>query len=813
MVAPTTAFEDSTADNPPWTGLAEEATFLQTVVNDSGRASVTQVGTSAVDNNPINMVAVGYPSAPTSSELKSKSILLFIGAQHGNEPSGREMALQKIRDLAYTTDPDTQVYLRNHPVIFIPTPNPDNLAVARNNKLGNDLNRLWLSFSDAEVQAMGSVVRDYSPHIVVDFHEKIGGATQFEFLHPTNAEVTPAIANIALDIHTEGRAALNIAGYSTGLYNGSEAPFILRNSAGLRNIITVLGESSGQGDTTYLTRKQAVDGYGIFLDRVFVYHRVNADTIRDAVASANIESRQRGEDKAVIQDPNITPPAGYTVTNAQYSTVSQALALLNLAAYELSSASGYFISMAQGAKRVLPFLVDGASPDAVVAANAVGADPSLLSTAEVYNVRWRVSGGTALYGASLGVDALSLEVGGLYPDRVYEWSVQEQEGSVSSDWSAWQTFTTLPQFNLEYRDTATQATTSVPGVSGTSFELTGLEAGESYEFRVQEDDGINTSDWSGWHQFTTTAVGTDQDVTLVMGQQVTQAVVVNVDQVAVTNAIVASQQTQSQAATVEQIATLSSVDAQQATQAVSVEISTATVMDITAVLLEQVMQAQVVTVDQVAQAAAVIAQQLTQGAPLSAEQVTDLAAVVVEQITQSQAVDVSIVQPDDLTVAVIEQLTQAQSISANQNAQVAGVSAESRTEVQAISLASDYSLVTTPVQQSTQTQIVELLDGTGLNVVTLEQATQGQAATVDLTLLVGTVTGEQAMEGQTSVVAATLLLSAVDVEQLTEAEIADILGSAMLVDPRTLRVKRTTVGYTVNRITDSFRVKFKATVH
>lgn len=309
------------------------------------------------------------------------------------------------------------------------------------------------------------------------------------------------------------------------------------------------------------------------------------------------------------------------------------------------------------------------------------------------------------------------------------------------------------------------------------------------------------------------AVAADQDVTLVSGQQVTQAVTANVDQVAAINAIVASQQTQSQASPVQQIAALSSVDAQQESQAVSVDISTAAVMDITAILLEQITQAQAVTVDQVAQAAAVIAQQLTQGAPLSAEQVAELASVVVEQITQAQAVDVSIVQPDDLTVAVIEQLTQAQSINASQSAQVTGVSAESLTEVQAVAVAAEYSLVTVTGEQLTQARAVEILDGAGLNVVTLEQATQAQAASVNLALLLQTIKGEQATDGQTSVVAATLLLSAVDVEQLTEAEIADVLGSALFVDPRSLRVKRTTIGYTVNRKTDSFRLKPKTTVH
>lgn len=508
MVAPTTAFEDSTADNPAWTGLSEEATFLQNVVSDSGRATITQVGTSAVDGNPINMVAVGYPSAPTQEELKTKSVVLFIAAQHGDEPSGREMALQKIRDLAYTTDATVQRYLMEHPVLFIPTPNPDNLDIARTNKLGNDLNRLWLSFSDAEVQAMGAVIRDYKPHIVVDFHEKMGGATQFEFLHPTNGEVSPDISNISQLIHAAGRSALNAAGYSTDLYSGSTDANILRNCGGLQNIITILGESSGQGDTTYLTRKQAVDGYSIFLDEVFSYHRANEAEIAEVVAVATLASRQAGEDKDVIVDPDTTPPAGYTVTNAQHSTIATSLDRLGLLSYELSDSSGYFVSMAQGNKKTLPFLVDAASNVGVVSGQPVGSDPQLLSPQATYNVRWRRdSAGEAesfpLLGAATEVDSLSLLIGGLKPDRAYEWSVQEQQVSATGAWSNWTALTTLPRFDVELRDTATQTTELFRAVEGTSQQVNDLTPNEQYEFRVREDSGEAFSDWSSWFQFTT----------------------------------------------------------------------------------------------------------------------------------------------------------------------------------------------------------------------------------------------------------------------------------------------------------------------
>ena len=56
---------------------------------------------------------------------------------------------------------------------------------------------------------------------------------------------------------------------------------------------------------------------------------------------------------------------------------------------------------------------------------------------------------------------------------------------------------------LEWRDTATLTTTQVTGITDLFYDLTGLTAASDYEFRVQEDDGTNTSAWSAWSGFTT----------------------------------------------------------------------------------------------------------------------------------------------------------------------------------------------------------------------------------------------------------------------------------------------------------------------
>jgi len=59
-------------------------------------------------------------------------------------------------------------------------------------------------------------------------------------------------------------------------------------------------------------------------------------------------------------------------------------------------------------------------------------------------------------------------------------------------------------YNLQYRDLATLTTTTVAGIDALFYDLAGLDQGEQYEFRVQEDENGTTSDYSDWFEFQTT---------------------------------------------------------------------------------------------------------------------------------------------------------------------------------------------------------------------------------------------------------------------------------------------------------------------
>lgn len=519
MASLTTSFEDSVSANPAWTPLVEEEQFLTDVMAQTPRIYSKTIGQSSVQAHPIKMYAIGYPDAPTDAELRDSSNILVTGCIHGKEPSGREAALQMIRDLAFTTDPTTQEYLRNHPVIIVPTMNPEGFPNVRENDNGEDLNRHWVSYSQLENQAIGTVTRDYNPHIVFDFHEYFSRSNQFEMYAAAFAEVHPQIGSLGTNLVTALRGDVGTAGYTTALFPDSTDARFMSNSGAMLNTITILVECRGQGVNAVLTFKEAVDGCKVIMNSAFVWHEANLVAVRKGIAESALEVRQEGEDLTAISHPAISsPPKGYTLSAAQLALVSASLDFWRIKYYELDTLGSYYIPMAQEKKKLLPHLLDSRSAVNVISATPVDVEPALLAPIpRLVNFRWKKQSSADLYGAWLAVDSSELDVVGLESSSTYEWSAQSQEVGTSSPWSTNASFTTLAgadpaqeaTYNLEWRDVATLTVTPVFGVVGESYELTGLSAGEDYEFRVQEVDGTNQSAWSAWSPFTTQGVGVD----------------------------------------------------------------------------------------------------------------------------------------------------------------------------------------------------------------------------------------------------------------------------------------------------------------
>lgn len=367
---PTTGFEDRSGDG--WTTLDEEFEFIKEVAEKSGRVSYSQVGTS-VEGRPFYMVRVGFPKPPSDGDIAAGRNLLIMGTPHGNEPAGREMALKKLRDLAFTDDEELIDQLSESTVLFIPTPNPDGReANTRGNAWGLDNNRDHLKLETPEIQAIAKVMNQFKPDITVDAHERprATGDPDVEMLWPRNLNVDEQLRDLNIEMVEDYLLPdVEEAGFSTGLYgnppgSGSGSERILRNMGGLRHGLSLLVETPGMAapvdrvDMHMRTVESVLDFYRERFDDVNKV--VNEAPQRKADAGSNQEkfyldgTHDWDESDWVAMDP---APIGYLLNNAQADKISQQIKLFSLET-EVAGDHGKFITMDQPVMTVVPLLVD-----------------------------------------------------------------------------------------------------------------------------------------------------------------------------------------------------------------------------------------------------------------------------------------------------------------------------------------------------------------------------------------------------------------------------------------------------------------------
>lgn len=262
-----------------------------------------------------------------------------------------------------------------------------------------------------------------------------------------------------------------------------------------------------------------------------------------------------------------------------------------------------------------------------------------------------------------------------------------------------------------------------------------------------------------------TGGGTAQDTTVINIDQATQTELVPVDQLAALTGVQVQQWLDTQTAGVAADFGLTLDDLSQDTSVTLLTISTDAIATINVVAAEQLHSASTANVSELNSVASIIVQQ----------------ALGIELVTPAQV------------------------------GSITGIPGQSLAQGNTAGVITDISTNVVSADQLTQAQIINLLDGAGLSVVTVEQETDLASGNVSILNTVAVVSSEQANAGETIVTGVAAVLSVLNAEQITESEVADILGSAMLVNPRSLRVKRTTIGYTVNRKTSAFRVTLKTT--
>src|SRR5699024_9083147 len=146
-------------------------------------------------------------------------------------------------------------------------------------------------------------------------------------------------------------------------YPGSSSPRNIRNLTSLKHTIVLLQETSRE-DIASIRVKSHMTG----IDAIYEYYRDNKDEISTTISESKERNTKKGKDRSSFyldgergetpDEEDILDPApyGYLISNYHYNKVKNHLELFNIEAEEREN--GYYISMAQSMRSLIPFLFD-----------------------------------------------------------------------------------------------------------------------------------------------------------------------------------------------------------------------------------------------------------------------------------------------------------------------------------------------------------------------------------------------------------------------------------------------------------------------
>ena len=235
-----------------YTTTDEEKVFTANLDTASDRMRVVELARTRLDR-PVNLFIIGYPTPPASAQAISDGASMAINCNvHGDEASGRESCFTMARQLALSTDPAITDMLSRMTVLIVPSINADGRFLnQRGNSTGQDLNRDHAKIEQNETKGLARMIRDYTPDVMLDNHE--GDSEDLPILGARHLNVYEGLFEenkYMVNNWMYGAAAQSgwwMGPYSTG---GDSHEGILRNTGGLKNGISMLGEARGAPGAT-----------------------------------------------------------------------------------------------------------------------------------------------------------------------------------------------------------------------------------------------------------------------------------------------------------------------------------------------------------------------------------------------------------------------------------------------------------------------------------------------------------------------------------------------------------------------------------
>jgi hypothetical protein len=408
-----------------FTSDVNEYAYTAAIDQASDRVRVVEIGRT-VQNRPINMFIIGYPTPPaTASGVASSPSALVNCNVHGNEPSGREACLIMARELAFGNDARTLGILSNMAVLIVPTINGDGRAAnTRGNATGQDLNRDYSLIREPETFAFVEMMRDYRPQAGYDGHEF--GNSQAGDL----PMLPPRHLNVAQEIFDESQNSMIVGsmyeqaavdgwwpcpyGCTGGGNVGLSQETILRNTMGLKNMIGSLLEARSAGGLTRPNEANSQNNrrrkaysqlwtYQRFLDHVRAKQpaiaRAREQAIRFQTSNTGpivfrgsrpipaFPAPHPGQDPPPEENPSAdqileSPPCGYALSENQYSgsrtdgatTLAQRIRAHGWRVVK-HRPHGYLVPMSQPERGLIPLLLDAQAAEEWVDADRMYPPP------------------------------------------------------------------------------------------------------------------------------------------------------------------------------------------------------------------------------------------------------------------------------------------------------------------------------------------------------------------------------------------------------------------------------------------------------